>query len=86
MTLRPRRIPLPPPSGSPRIDQWMREVADAFNALPFSVFSTADGPNSSNVTAPAGFLGIEVGSSSTRFWVKNASGSTNWSALSQVNY
>ncbi len=82
MSLRPRRLPLPPPSGDPRVDQWMNEVASAFNALPLSVFSTSDGPNESRVTAPQGFLGIEIGSSDTRFWVKESgSTSTGWASL-----
>lgn len=79
MTLRPRRVPIPPPSGNARIDAWMREVADAVNGLPLSYFSTSDGPNTSRVTAPQGFLGIEVGSSATRFWIKEeGSGGTGW--------
>lgn len=79
MSIRPRRIMLPPPVEDPALAGWMREVATAFNALPFSVFSTADGPNESAVTAPQGFIGIEVGSCTTRLWVKKSgSTSTGW--------
>jgi len=85
MTLRPRRIPLPPPTGDARLDAWTREVAEAFNGLPLSYFSTSDGPNSSAVTAPEGFLGIEIGSSVTPFWIKRSgSTSTGWSAFSYI--
>ena len=85
MSLRPRRIPLPPKTDNPAVDAWMREVSEAVNGLPLSYFSTADGPNTSNVTAPQGFLGIEIGSSTTRLWIKQ-SGSTSigWSALSWI--
>lgn len=63
----------------------MTEVMQAVNGLPFSQFSTSDGPNQSNVTAPQGFFGIEIGSSSTKFWFKEVgSDSTGWSAVSFI--
>lgn len=79
------KVGLPPSTGNPALDLWARDVTSALNSLPFSFFSTADGPNSSNVTAPQGFLGIEIGSSTTRFWVKT-SGSTSkgWSHFSHL--
>lgn len=80
------KIPQPPASGNAAVDAWMREVAAAVNALPFSVFSTSDGPNSSAVTAPPGFIGIEIGSSSTPLWLKTGSGGTYWSAISHRAY
>ena len=85
MSLRPRRIGLPPSTGDARVDAWMREVTEAVNGLPLSYFSTSDGPNSSSVTAPQGTLGVEIGSSVTRLWIKQ-SGSTSigWSALSWI--
>ena len=86
MAIRPRRLRIPPPVEDPNVSGWMRDVVEAFNGLPFSVFSTSDGPNSSNVTAPQGFLGFEIGSSSTKIWLKEGSGSTRWSAFSTVGY
>jgi hypothetical protein len=63
----------------------MREVTSALNDLPLSIFSTANGPNVSNVTAPEGFIGIETGSGATRLWIKRVgSDSTGWSALSWI--
>ena len=80
--IRSIRVPLPPASGDARVDQWTRDVTNSVNGLPISIFSTSDGPNASRVTSPEGFLGIEVGSSATRFWVKNSgSTSTGWRAL-----
>lgn len=79
MAIRPLKVPLPPSSGNASVDAWMRDVTNAVNGLPLSVFSTSDGPNQSAVTAPEGFIGIEVGSSATRLWFKNSgSTSTGW--------
>ena len=86
MAIRPRRIPLPPSVADAKLEQWMREVASAINGLPFSVFSTSDGPNTSAITAPQGFIGFEVGSSSTPLWIRTTSGATVWSALSHIAY
>lgn len=83
---RPFKLRLPPSTGNPDVDSWMREVTEAVNGLPLSYFSTSDGPNSSNVTAPVGFIGIEIGSSSTPIWIKNVAGGTGWSALSHRAY
>ena len=84
--LRSTKVSIPPSSGKDDVDSWMREVTAAVNGLPVSFFSTSDGPNSSNVTAPPGFIGFEVGSSSTPLWIKTASGATFWSALSHIGY
>jgi len=84
MPLKSLKIPQPPPSGSAGFDSWAREVTNVINGLPLSIISTADGPNSSNVTAPIGFIGIEIGSSSTPLWIKFGSGATYWSALSHI--
>jgi len=86
MAIRPRRIPNLPPISDPALRNWLEGVASAINGLPISVFSTSDGPNSSAVTAPVGFIGIETGSSSTPLWVKTGSGGTYWSALSHRAY
>lgn len=86
MALRPLRIPLPPSTEDQSVSAWMREITNAINGLPFSYFSTSDGPNSSVVTAPVGFIGIEVGSSVTKLWIKTNSGGTYWSALSHIGY
>jgi len=84
--IRTPRVSYPPSSGSFNIDSWMREVTVAINQLPFSIFSTIDGPNESGITSPEGFLGLEIGSSVTKFWYKT-SGSTNtgWSYVSFIN-
>ena len=72
----------PPTFGSPRIDYWANEVTNAFHGLPFSLFSTSGGPNASNYTAPEGFIGIEIGSSATKHWVKaTGSDGTGWRPL-----
>ena len=72
----------PPAFGSARIDYWANEVTNAFHGLPFSLFSTSGGPNASNFTAPEGFIGIEIGSSATKHWVKaTGSDGTGWRPL-----
>jgi hypothetical protein len=62
------------------------EIADALSNFPaFSVFSTADGPNTSGITARRGTLGLEIGSSATTpVWICTSSGTTGWSALSWI--
>ncbi len=83
--LRSLKVSSPPSSGNPSVDQWMREITNAINGLPISIFSTADGPNESAITAPQGFIGIEIGSSSTRMWVKESgSTSTGWSHFTLI--
>ena len=86
MTIRTPVVPYPSSSGNGAVDDWMQEVTTAINQLPFSIFSSSDGPNESGVTAPEGFIGVEIGSSTTKFWFKT-SGSTNtgWSYLSFIN-
>lgn len=84
MAIRPRRIPTPPPVQDAAVASWMREVTSALNEFPLSVFSTSNGPNASSVTAPEGFLGIEVGSSTTPLWIRTGSGATVWSAFSHI--
>lgn len=78
-------VPQPPSSGIAAVDAWMRDVTNAINGLPVSIFSTSTtGPNSF-VTAPRGFVGIDVGSSVTRFWVKTTgSRNTGWSHFSHI--
>lgn len=81
--LRSLRVPSPPYTSDAAASQWMRDVTNAINAVPFSIFSTTAGPNASLVTAPQGFLGLEIGSSATKHWVKTSgSTSTGWSPLS----
>lgn len=72
-----------PPSGvDPRLNEWLQWVTDTLRALPaFSLFSTADGPNTSGITANAATLGVEIGSSSTKLWIKSQSGTTHWKPL-----
>ena len=83
--LRGLKVRLPPSTGNADLDSWARDVTSALNGLPISIFSTSDGPNASNVTAPQGFLGIEIGSSSTRLWFKRSgSTSTGWSTFSHI--
>lgn len=78
-------VPQPPASGNPAVDTWMRDVTATLNGLPFSIFSTSTtGPNS-RVTAPEGFLGIDVGSSVTKLWIKTSgSQNTGWSHFSHI--
>lgn len=84
MSLRPLGLPPPPPLGSPELQYWAQQVADAINSLPFSYFSTADGPNTSTVTAPIGTIGIEIGSSTTKLWIKETTASTGWSEVDRT--
>ena len=87
MPLRPRGLPQPPQVEDSNLQTWLQEVKDAIDGLPFSYFSTTDGPNSSNITAPLGTLGIDVGSSVTKLWFKRAEASptAGWSYLSFIN-
>ena len=79
-SIAPRGLSAPPAVEDPALQAWLEEVRYAFDALPFSTFSTSDGPNQSAVTAPEGFIGVEIGSSSTKFWFKESgSTSTGWS-------
>ena len=70
---------LRPPPAQPdndALEEWMWEVHDAFLELPtFSTFSTSDGPNTSGQTADRGVIGIDIGSSVTKFWFKNTDSS-----------
>ena len=84
MAIRPIRVGLPPSTGTPSLDWWMREVTNAINGLPISVFSTSGGPNASFISAPQGFIGFETGSSVTPLWVRRFSNATSWSALSVI--
>ncbi len=78
--LRPRGISSPPQVEDAGLQSWLQEVKDAIDGLPFSTFSTSDGPNQSAYTAPEGFIGVDVGSSTTKFWFKESgSTSTGWS-------
>ena len=73
-------LPPTPQVENANLQSWFYEVKDAIDGLPFSTFSTSDGPNQSAVTAPEGFIGVEIGSSSTKFWFKESgSTSTGWS-------
>lgn len=83
--LRSLYVSSPPASGNRSLDDWAQQVTSVLNGLPISVFSTADGPNVSNVTAPQGYLGIEIGSGATKLWFKRSgSTSTGWSTFSYV--
>ena len=80
--LRSIHISRTPATGSRSIDFWANEVTNGINGLPFSFFSTSGGPNASNYTAPEGFIGIEIGSSATKHWVKAVgSDGTGWRPL-----
>jgi hypothetical protein len=84
VTIRDRaapRLTAPPATGNPRVDTWLRQVADAVNALPnLSVFSYAT--PESNVTASAPALGFNLNSTTSRLWAKT-SGDTmaGWAPL-----
>lgn len=78
-------VPYPPSTGSSGLDSWNRSVYNVINNLPFSIFSTANGPNTSLVTAPQGFIGLEIGSGATKLWFKESgSTSTGWSHFSFI--
>jgi hypothetical protein len=83
MPIRPFGLSLPPATGNSAVDRWLQEVRSAFQGLPFSFFSTTDGPNTSAVSAPVGFFGIELGSSVTKLWFKQgSSNTTGWVSIS----
>lgn len=84
--LRPLGLGRPPQTGNPALDRWLSDVKQAIEGLPISYFSTSDGPNTSGVSAPQGFLGIETGSCATKFWFKYTSSSlTNgWQSIGTV--
>ena len=78
-SIRPRGLSNPPSVEDEGLQSWFQEVKDALDGLPFSTFSTSDGPNESAFTSPEGFIGIEIGSSVTKFWFKESgSTSTGW--------
>ena len=85
--LRPLGLPEPPNVEDPNLQDYLQELKAAIEGLPLSYFSTSDGPNSSNITAPLGTLGIEIGSSATKLWFKRAEVSltAGWSYLSFIN-
>lgn len=87
MTLRPRGLSQPPQVEDQSLQQYLQEIKDAIDGLPFSYFSTAGGPNAALVSAPLGTLGIEIGSSVTKFWVKKEEDSltTGWSYFSTID-
>lgn len=83
MAIRPLGLSRPPATGDASLNRWLQELRAAIDGLPLSIFSTTDGPNSSVVTAPVGFLGLEVGSSGTKFWLKEGrSATTGWVSVS----
>lgn len=81
--IRSGAIPYPPSTGNPKLDDWNRQVYNRITNTPLSIFSTSDGPNQSAVTAPQGYLGIEIGSGATKLWFKESgSTSTGWVSVS----
>lgn len=88
MALRPRGLSRPPATEDAPMGRYLQEIREALDGLPFSFFSTADGPNTSGVTAPRGVIGVEIGSSSnTILWVKenDSSLTTGWEAVALDN-
>jgi hypothetical protein len=84
MALRPLGLAYPPAVEDPNLQHWMQQVHDAIQGLPLSYFSTSDGPESS-VSAPIGTLGIEIGSSTTKLWIKETGlGSTGWAEVDRT--
>lgn len=85
---RSARIPSPPTSLDRSTWAWAQLVADHLNSMPaHSVISTSDGPNSAaTYYANLGTLATDIGSSSTRLWIKNSSSLTalGWSAYSSI--
>ena len=87
MALRPRGLSAVPSVEDPALQAWLQEVKEPLDSLPFSYFSTSGGPNVSLVTAPLGTIGIEIGSSVTKFWLKKEEDSltTGWSYFSTID-
>jgi len=81
MALRPRGVSRPPAVSEPALAAWLQEISEAIEGLPFSYFSSSDGPNTSGVTAPIGTLGVEIGSSGTKLWIKRSDGTTGWASV-----
>ncbi len=87
MPLRPRGLSAVPIVEDPAVGAYLQEMKEAIEGLPFSYFSTSDGPNESSITAPLGTLGIEIGSGITKFWYKRdeTSLTSGWSYLSFIH-
>lgn len=81
------RVRTPPPSGNPALDQWLREVMQALNALPRLSWFSGVSPNTSAITGTAGDIVINLASASTqtRCWVMGGavsySTTTGWRPL-----
>jgi len=85
MPIRPILLSRPPATGNQALDRWLEEVRSAIQGLPFSFFSTVDGPNASAISAPMGFLGVELGSARTKLWLKEGpSSTTGWVSVRTV--
>ena len=75
------RVSAPPPAGT--LALWATQLTDEINALPaFSISSTSQGPNYSRISGDPTTLLFDVGSSSTKAWLKHSgSTTTGWKQL-----
>ena len=75
------RVSAPPPAGA--LALWATQLTDEINALPaFSISSTSQGPNYSLISGDPTTLLFDVGSSSTKAWLKHSgSTTTGWKQL-----
>lgn len=77
-----QRVTLPFGIDEANVQDWRLQVTDLLNGLPtFSIFSTADGPNSSGLTAERGTIGVDIGSTATTFWGANSASTNDWLEL-----
>lgn len=85
----PRILP-PPTSGNPALDQWLRQLASAFNNVPRLSWFSGTSPNASAVTGAVGDLAVNLasGSTNTRLWQMTgtlSSATTGWKPLMVAN-
>lgn len=82
-----RSIPPIPSNLDPAFRAWARALEQVVLTQPrMSTISTTNGPNSSAHTGDLGDILVDVGSASTRLWIKTANSSVTqgWSALSWI--
>jgi len=72
-----------PPLLSADFHRWALQVTNALNALNnVSIFSSADPPNTSGLTASVGDIAINIGSHASKLWFSASSATNAWSYIS----
>ena len=64
------RIPPPPPTGNPSVDQWLRNLWSVVNGLPRLSWFSGTTPNSLHTGTPGDLaINLASGSTTTRLWI-----------------